>query len=361
MLTRNVEVKDGNHHLRARLGRSVQDVPDVGNLTGDVDLSSTLVEIESTVGPYLGPILIVVSLFLMWQGHRRIGIVGGLAGGSIGFFFGSALFDLLEGLVEGLEEIHVQIGAAVLGALIVNTMLQSAFRLMGAGLALLALATLMRYLEENGIQGIDRNTESVIGIVVTLAMFIASRGLRHIMPMLFSAALAGVSLMSAYLLMIEGAALSSLDPLHPDQVPIQAALALLALLTQRLDAKRVKIRNLKKAGLYFDEKAERKKIDAEWKAAKARGETDYNAFLQRRMQDQANREAKAKRTRAKFKQPAAWNNTSAQRMDAMRAQTTTKAFFTRPNELGLHRARVPMVLPTTPKGEVKKRRRAKAR
>ena len=45
----------------------------------------------------------------------------------------------------------------------------------------------------------------------------------------------------------------------------------------------------------------------------------------------------------------------------MRAQTTTKAFFTRPNELGLHRARVPMVLPTTPKGEVKKRRRAKAR
>ena len=66
----------------------MQDVPDVGNLTGDVDLSSTLVEIESTVGPYLGPILIVVSLFLMWQGHRRIGIVGGLAGGSIGFFFG---------------------------------------------------------------------------------------------------------------------------------------------------------------------------------------------------------------------------------------------------------------------------------
>ena len=258
-------MKDGNHHLRARLGRSVQDVPDVGNLTGDVDLSSTLVEIESTVGPYLGPILIVVSLFLMWQGHRRIGIVGGLAGGSIGFFFGSALFDLLEGLVEGLEEIHVQIGAAVLGALIVNAMLQSAFRLMGAALALLALATLMRYLEENGIQGIDRNTESVLGIVVTLAMFIATRGLRHIMPMLFSAALAGVSLMSAYLLMIEGAALSSLDPLHPDQVPIQGALALLALLTQRLDAKRVKIRNLKKAGLYFDEKAERKKIDAEWK------------------------------------------------------------------------------------------------
>ena len=53
---------------------------------------------------------------------------------------------------------------------------------------------------------------------------------------------------------------------------------------------------------------------------------------------EANREAKAKRTRAKFKQPATWNNTSAQRMDAMRAQTTTKAFFTRPNELGLHRA-----------------------
>ena len=32
----------------------------------------------------------------------------------------------------------------------------------------------------------------------------------------------------------------------------------------------MKIRNLKKAGLYFDEKAERKKIDAEWKICELR-------------------------------------------------------------------------------------------
>ena len=69
------------------------------------DSGTVLLQEIETVGAYLGPILLVVSLFLMFRGHEKLYVVSGITGAGIGY----VLTPLVHSQIQNYFEIEIRL------------------------------------------------------------------------------------------------------------------------------------------------------------------------------------------------------------------------------------------------------------
>ena len=64
------------------------------------DSGAVLLQEIETVGFYLGPILLVISLFLMFRGHEKLYVVAGITGAGIGYVLTPMVHSQLQNSFE---------------------------------------------------------------------------------------------------------------------------------------------------------------------------------------------------------------------------------------------------------------------
>lgn len=165
-------------------------------------------EIES-VGIYLGPIILVLSLFIMFRGHEKLQLAAGITGAGIGYVITPLIHSQLQELLGSeIRALYVLIGTVVLFAGIMAAFIQYSIRMMAFFSIYLAFSSIFKFLTANGFDFVQ--SEGVTGVMAIVAFFLV-RLVRGILPLLVSAFLGSLGLMSAMLL-LTGNQLSLLTP-----------------------------------------------------------------------------------------------------------------------------------------------------
>ena len=210
----------------------------------DLDSSKVKGEIIEGIDPYLGPplgaLLVVISIILMLQGHRRIMLISGLSGAAIGFMVGELAHPLITEHIVELKLIHVRLILAAICAGILLALFTMAFRIMAFGIMYFVISSMVKYLESTGVDVEGGNVLS--GIAAFVAFFFAYL-LRHIMPVIASAILGSVMCVCGVLMLI-GEPVTEVDARDTTILIISAALFFNSLILQRRDAKKYEQRQI---------------------------------------------------------------------------------------------------------------------
>ena len=67
------------------------------------DSGAVLLQEIETVGFYLGPILLVLSLFIMFRGHEKLNLAAGVTGAGIGYVLTPLIHSQIQNSFEILK------------------------------------------------------------------------------------------------------------------------------------------------------------------------------------------------------------------------------------------------------------------
>lgn len=208
--------------------------------TGGVDDfgSSLFQEIES-VGPILGPVMLLISLFLIFKGHERLQFAAAITGAGIGYVLTGFVYEQLVANdipVREEQTIYVMAMLIVICSSIMAATVQMSIRLMAGFFIYVSFSGFFVFLNENGVEVVD--TELITGVLAIIAFF-AVRFVRNILPVLVSSLLGSLGLMGAVLL-LSGQPLTLLSPSNSSTLMMVAVLFLLSFIWQYSSIRRKK-------------------------------------------------------------------------------------------------------------------------
>lgn len=173
------------------------------------DSGAVLIQEIESVGIYLGPIILVLSLYIMFRGHDKLQFAAGITGAGIGYVATPLIHTQLQELLGSeIRVLYVLIGTIVLFAGIMAVFIQYSIRMMAFFSIYLAFSSIFKFLSANGFEFVQ--SQEVSGTMAIVAFFLV-RMVRGFLPLLVSAFLGSLGLMCSMLL-LTGTNLSLLSP-----------------------------------------------------------------------------------------------------------------------------------------------------
>lgn len=203
------------------------------------DFGSTLFQEIESIGPILGPIMLLISLFLIFKGHERLQFAAAITGAGIGYALTGLVYEQLianDIPVRQDQTIYVMGVLIVISASIMAATVQLSIRMMAGFFIYISFSGFFVFLNENGVEVVD--TQMITGVMAIIAFF-AVRYVRNILPILVSSLLGSLGLMGAVLL-LSGQQLSLLSPSNTSTLLMISVLFLLSFTWQYSDIRRKK-------------------------------------------------------------------------------------------------------------------------
>ena len=173
------------------------------------DSGAVLLQEIETVGLYLGPILLVISLFLMIRGHEKLYVVAGITGAGIGYVLTPMIHSQLQNNWDvEIRLLYVLMAMVLIAALLLSLFVQYSLGMMAVISIYILFSNFFKFLVANGFEFVQG--DEISGLMAIGAFFL-SRAVRGILPMFVSALLGSLGLMASMLL-LTGGQLSLLSP-----------------------------------------------------------------------------------------------------------------------------------------------------
>ena len=94
------------------------------------DSGAVLIQEIEAIGIYLGPIILLLSLFLMFRGHEKLQFVAAITGAGIGYVLTPLVHSQLELFLESdVRTLYVLIGMVIIIAGIMAAFIQYSIRM----------------------------------------------------------------------------------------------------------------------------------------------------------------------------------------------------------------------------------------
>ncbi len=163
------------------------------------DSGAVLLQEIETVGFYLGPILLVLSLFIMFRGHEKLNLAAGVTGAGIGYVLTPLIHSQIQNSFEiEIRLLYVLMGMVLLVAILMAALVQYSIGMMAFFSIYLLFSSLFKFLIANGFEFVEG--EEISGLMAIGAFFLV-RAVRGILPLLVSALLGSLGLMMSMLLL----------------------------------------------------------------------------------------------------------------------------------------------------------------
>ena len=208
------------------------------------DSGAVLIQEIEAIGIYLGPIILLLSLFLMFRGHEKLQFVAAITGAGIGYVLTPLVHSQLELFLESdVRTLYVLIGMIIIIAGLMAFFIQYSIRMIAFFFIYIIFSSAFKFLSANGFEFVQG--EEVSGIMAIVAFFLV-RMVRGILPLLVSAFLGSVGVMSAMLL-LSGNQLSLLGPSNTSSLLMVGVLFTISFTLQYRQIKKKKAKEMKAA------------------------------------------------------------------------------------------------------------------
>lgn len=162
------------------------------------DSGAVLLQEIETVGIYLGPILLVISLFLMFRGHEKLYVVAAITGAGIGYVLTPMVHSQLQNNLEmEIRLLYVLMAMVLVAALLLSIFIQYSLGMMAVISIYVLFSSLFKFLVAHGFEFVQG--DEISGLMAIGAFFL-TRAVRGILPMFVSALLGSLGLMASVLL-----------------------------------------------------------------------------------------------------------------------------------------------------------------
>lgn len=191
---------------------------------GGTDRAEMLSVIEN-IGIYLGPLLLLLSLYIMFRGHEKLLFAAGITGAGIGYVFTPLIHSQVEILLgTEVRMLYVLIVMVLLNAFWMALTIQITIRMMAVVFIYLIFSTVFEFLSANGYDFVRSNE---ISQIMGITAFFTARMIASMLPLLVSALLGSLGLMTSMLL-ISGNSLTMLSVSNNSSLLMVAVLFILS-------------------------------------------------------------------------------------------------------------------------------------
>ena len=171
---------------------------------------SDLLLVVEAQGPMAGAPIVLFSVLLLLQGHRRLPVTAFAIGAAAGYVLAPNMLDLLlsVGIESPLDTAQSQVACAALIGVIMVSVAQASLRMMAGLMAFIGITAGVQALY---VQGIDIEQGEIIPIIAALVTWYFTRSVRRILPTIAAAAVGSVGLLVGVFILLEMPVLT----LHP--------------------------------------------------------------------------------------------------------------------------------------------------
>ncbi|MCH1423106.1 MAG: hypothetical protein L7U62_06420 [Candidatus Poseidoniaceae archaeon] len=162
------------------------------------EASSLLLDELGVIGPFLGPLMLAVSLFLMFRGHERLQLVAGMTGAGIGFIITPLVYTTVWDFGFEIDQLYVMILLIVLCGVFMSATIQLSIRIMAGFLIYVSFAGVFEFLQGKGFEIVEGDL--IQGLMAIIAFF-SVRWIKNILPVLVSGLLGSLGTMGGMLLL----------------------------------------------------------------------------------------------------------------------------------------------------------------
>lgn len=166
------------------------------------DSGSDLLLVVEAQGPLAGAPIVLFSVLLLLQGHRRLPVTAFAIGAVTGYVLAPNLLSMLQsvGIDSPLDMAQSQLAcAAIIGVLMVSVA-QASLRMMAGLLAFIGITAGVQALY---VRGIDIEQGEFIPIIAALVTWYFTRSVRKLLPTIAAAAVGSVGLLVGVFILLE--------------------------------------------------------------------------------------------------------------------------------------------------------------
>tara|TARA_B100001564_G_scaffold359466_1_gene381408 strand:+ start:1031 stop:1768 length:738 start_codon:yes stop_codon:yes gene_type:complete len=162
------------------------------------DASSVLLSELGNIGPILGPIMLAISLFLMFKGHEKLQLVAGITGAGIGFVLTPLAYTQMAEYGFEIRQLYIMLLLIIACGGIMSATIQMSIRIMAGFVIYISFAGLFEFMQSKGVEVVE--SELIQGTMAIVAFF-SVRWMRNILPIFVSALLGSLGVMGGMLLL----------------------------------------------------------------------------------------------------------------------------------------------------------------
>ena len=210
--------------------------PTLGEMTSDL---ATKME---DLGAPLGVAILLLSILLFLQGHRRLPLVSFISGASIGYFISPQVTPLAEELGLSITATQITGITCFLIGVILSALVKISTRMLTSAFIFVTFSTGIQTLNNYGF---DIERSNLWSGIAALAAIFLTMGINRLLPMIVSALLAAFGCLLAALLLTANP-LSTFEPIQIKTFVLMTPIFVFSLLLQRIDIQKLEERELAK-------------------------------------------------------------------------------------------------------------------
>ena len=163
---------------------------------------SDLLLVVEAQGPIAGAPIVLFSVLLLLQGHRRLPVTAFAIGAAAGYVLAPNLLGMLEsvGIESPLDMAQSQLVCAALIGVLMVSVAQASLRMMAGLLAFIGITAGVQALY---VRGVDIEQGEFIPIIAALATWYFTRSVRRLLPTIAAAAVGSVGLLVGVFILLE--------------------------------------------------------------------------------------------------------------------------------------------------------------
>tara|TARA_B110000444_G_C18771677_1_gene562880 strand:- start:373 stop:1065 length:693 start_codon:yes stop_codon:yes gene_type:complete len=206
------------------------------------EMTSTLAIKMEDLGAPLGIVILLLSILLFLQGHRRLPLVSFIIGASIGYFISPQITQLAEELGLALTATQITGIACFFIGVILSALVKMSTRMLTSAFIFVTFSTGIQTLNNYGF---DIERSNIWSGIAALAAIFLTMGINRLLPMIVSAILAAFGCLLAALL-LTGNPLSTFEPVEVKTFALMVPIFVLSIFLQRIDIQKLEERELTK-------------------------------------------------------------------------------------------------------------------
>ncbi|MGB1845936.1 MAG: hypothetical protein ACPHQR_05955 [Candidatus Poseidoniaceae archaeon] len=163
---------------------------------------SDLLLVVEAQGPLAGAPIVLFSVLLLLQGHRRLPVTAFAIGAAAGYVLAPNLLSMLQsvGIDSPLDMAQSQVACALIIGVVMVSVAQTSLRMMAGLLAFIGITAGVQALY---VRGIDIEQGEFIPIIAALATWYFTRSVRRLLPTIAAAAVGSVGLLVGVFILLE--------------------------------------------------------------------------------------------------------------------------------------------------------------
>ncbi|MGB1579834.1 MAG: hypothetical protein ACPHK3_07920 [Candidatus Poseidoniaceae archaeon] len=163
---------------------------------------SDLLLVVEAQGPLAGAPIVLFSVLLLLQGHRRLPVTAFAIGAAAGYVLAPNLLSMLAsiGIDSPLDMAQSQVACALIIGVVMVSVAQTSLRMMAGLLAFIGITAGVQALY---VRGIDIEQGEFIPIIAALATWYFTRSVRRLLPTIAAAAVGSVGLLVGVFILLE--------------------------------------------------------------------------------------------------------------------------------------------------------------